>query len=386
MRKLLWVGDAACESGFARCTHKTLETLCKSWQVLVLGLNYLGDPHGYPYPIFPARTGGDFLGVNRLTAMIEGGKPDVIVIQNDPLHFHSYLEEMKPFLGKIPVVGAVAVDGLNCRGDVLNPLSDAIFWTQFGLDEARRGGYIGRASVIPLGVDLDIYKPIEKAEARKIAGLDMLDPDAFIVGFVGRNQPRKRIDLLIAAFAEWVKTSATKNAYLYCHVSPTGDVGWSLKQLIHYHLPEVIYGKRYISMEPDVWHGITEADMAITYNCFDVMATCSCEGFWLPGLEAMACGVPVIGPDWSALGDWPGDAMLKVPCPTSLATPGGSNAIHGVPDKEQLIWAMNELYSSNESLQTLRAAGLRKAAESRYRWAHIGKAFGQVLDSVYCVA
>jgi hypothetical protein len=39
----------------------------------------------------------------------------------------------RPFL-----VGAIAVDGKNCRGADLNGLDHVIFWTKFAEDEARK--------------------------------------------------------------------------------------------------------------------------------------------------------------------------------------------------------------------------------------------------------
>jgi len=45
MKKLLWIGDAACDSGFSNVTHSVLSFLHNSWDVSVLGVNYRGDPH-----------------------------------------------------------------------------------------------------------------------------------------------------------------------------------------------------------------------------------------------------------------------------------------------------------------------------------------------------
>jgi D-inositol-3-phosphate glycosyltransferase len=156
MRRLLWIGDAGCETGFARSTHKILETVYREWDVHVLGINYRGDPHDYPYPIYMAqRYPGDLFGIRRLQEMLQKVKPDLIVVQNDPWNFPSYMKR----LGETPVVGIVAVDGKNCRGRSLNGLKHAIFWTDFGEKEAKRGGYVGTSSVIPLGVDTEIYYP-----------------------------------------------------------------------------------------------------------------------------------------------------------------------------------------------------------------------------------
>jgi glycosyltransferase involved in cell wall biosynthesis len=360
-----------------------LDVLRRSWDVVALGLNYNGDPHRWPYPIFP--TGPDGFGLERLPAMVDGAKPDLIVIQNDPWNFPEYFNRLGERLNDIPVVGAVAVDGLNCRGEGMNPLSHAIFWTQFGFDQARIGGFTRPATVIPLGVDLDIYRPMDKMEARRELVLPKLPDDAFIVTFVGRNQPRKRLDLLIDYFASWVKTKGRENAWLYLHVAPTGDKGYGISNLMHYHLPLAQYGRRLLWLSPEVYHGASEEWMRLTYCASDVGVTCSQnEGFNLPMIESMACGIPQVAPDWAAHSStgWPGEALRKVDCTTFAATIGGANAIGGIPDKDDFIRALDHLYTLPNLRETLRERGLAKVAEPQFRWENIGLAWAKVLDGV----
>src|SRR5258708_32091701 len=86
-KRLLWVGDAGCPSGFALATHKILDELDYrlngDFDVTVLGINYNGDPHQYPYPMYAAFVGGDAFGVGRLISMCDTVKPDVTVVQPD---------------------------------------------------------------------------------------------------------------------------------------------------------------------------------------------------------------------------------------------------------------------------------------------------------------
>src|SRR5580765_6972456 len=105
MRRLLWIGDAACASGFARCTHYTLDALRQSWDIVVLGLNYMGDPHDYPYKIYPCFSGGDLFGIGRIPELVQKYRPEVVVIQNDPWNIPQY---MKPLVN-VPTVAALAV-------------------------------------------------------------------------------------------------------------------------------------------------------------------------------------------------------------------------------------------------------------------------------------
>jgi D-inositol-3-phosphate glycosyltransferase len=380
-RRLLWVGDAGVSSGFARATHYTCAALAESFDVSILGLNYRGDPHnvidpstGRPFDIYPCWPGGDMFGLGRIKELITKLGPSVIVVQNDPWNFQPYLERCTG----VPVVGAVAVDGKNCQGTELNGLAMAIFWTQFAEAEAKRGGYTGASTVIPLGVDLDIYKPLDKMEARARMRLNDILPkrglpeDAFIVGVVGRNQPRKRLDLTLEYFAEWVHSRQVDDAVLWLHVAPTGEKAYDLRQLANY------YGISNRIMTPTIEkiHGVTEDLMCRVYNIFDVMlSTSQGEGFGLPVFEGMACGIPQIVGDWSALGELTEDAAMKIWCSSTAVTPHGPNVIGGIPDRELCVHALDQMYRDYETRKMCRERGLRLVQQDRYRWENIGNTF-----------
>lgn len=379
--RLLWIGDAAVSSGFARATHQTLDTLRHHFDVAVLGLNYMGDPHPWPYPIYPCFSGGDLYGLGRVKELIHKHDPTVIVVQNDPWNFQAYLTET----GTVPVVGAVAVDGLNCRGKELNGLALAVFWTKFGEEQARIGDYTGPSAVIPLGVDLNIYKPQDSMAVRermnlhKIFSTRGVENDVFIVGVVGRNQPRKRLDLTIEYFAEWVHSRNVEDALLWLHVAPTGEQAFGLQQLGQY------YGisNQLVVPQIEMIHGITEESMSRVYNVFDVLfSTTQGEGFGLPMFESMACGTPVIAPAWSALDELLEDAAIKVPCTSTAATINAINVIGGIPDRQASLIALDDMYADKGTRQMYSERGLKLVAQNRYRWGNIGKAFNEVLQEV----
>jgi len=383
-KKFLWIGDAVCDSGFARATHYTVDRIRLVGNVEVLGINYRGDPHDYPYKIYPAWPGGDLHGVGRLEQIVPIVDPDVIVIQNDPWNIPFYTETLRVGSPKIKLVGMLAVDGANCRGGKknaltveglpdykkqgLNQLDLAMFWTQFGAEQARRGGYQGRTAVVPLGVDLNIYAPMDREEARTKIGLP-LPPGAFLVGNVNRNQPRKRMDLTLQYFAEWLHQFPNKDAFLFLHVAPTGESAYDLNQLSEY------FGLRgrVILSNPQAYHGLKEAQLSMLYSCFDVgISTTQGEGWGLPAMEMMACGVPQILPDWSAYGEWAKGAASLIPCTSNAVTFNEINVIGGVPDKQDFIDTLQEHYEDLDVRAHHSAEGLKLVAQPQYRWEHIG--------------
>jgi glycosyltransferase involved in cell wall biosynthesis len=387
--KVLWVGDAAVSSGFARCTHAVCDELHRAGhEVHVLGINYFGDPHGYPYKIWPCLNlhdhGRELFGTDRLPRMIERLEPDAVVLLNDPWNVPQYLRSIRDYtdakLRHGPIIGWLAVDAKNQRGAPLNDLDHVVVWTEFAADELRAGGYDGTPSVVPLGVDLDLFGPVDRQDARRIACPPGVPEDAFIVGVVGRNQPRKRLDLTIAYFADWVTRYNVDDAWLYLHVAPTGERSCDVLSLVHYHGVQ----SRVVLSEPDIGLGLPSGQMPAIYSAFDVyLSTTQGEGWGLPTLEAMACGVPCIVPDWSGLGSWTEDAAMKVACDsTALTAPMNAKAytVGGVPSAKAVVWALNITYRNPDHREHLRERGLVMA--TRYPWMATGVRFRQVLEGV----
>lgn len=393
-KKLLWVGDACCPSGFARATHEILDVVKDECDVTVLGLNYGGDPNPFPYHVYSCFPGGDPGGIGRLVWMCDLVKPDVIVLQNDGFNMPYYVQalrkktsEYQGDYAEVPIIAAVAVDGLNFRGAWLKGISHAIFWTQFALDEARAGGYEGPASVIPLGVDVETFYPVDKFQARIRRGWPEANQHSFVVGNVNRNQVRKRWDLTVRYFARWVKEYQPDDAWLYFHTAPTNDTGGpNVAQLVDFYQRHFNVKLNFASATPQAFYGDTEEQMRDTYNSFDVdVTTTQGEGMGLTTMEAMACAVPCILPEHSSFGKggWVDGAAEIVPCTSSAINPnGGLNILGGVVDEDGFVAALNRLYSSWELRKSVGQAGLARVTEQRFRWPEIGRAYLGVLEAV----
>ncbi len=373
--RLLWVGDAVVATGFERATRYTTRGLMNYWDVSILGLNHIGDPHDYLCKVFACRP--DPYGVARLPNLVKELKIDLVVIQNDVWNIPDYLEKIPG----VPVIGAIAVDARNVQGHMLNGLDGAVFWTKFGLAEAQDGGFTKPGAVIPLGVDRSIYQPMPKEHAFKILGFDGHGlEDKFIIGNVNRNQPRKRLDLLIKYFCRWISEYKVEDAYLFMHVAPTGDVGWDIPQLFKYYMNR--YGvadkKRLIIVSPEIGYGVPERVMNATYNAMTIQATTTYgEGMGLPILEGYACGKTAVFPYYSALGEWASPAGMGVLCDTEQVMWMNINTVGGLANEDKYIKALDRLYREKDLRASLEEKALALAARKEYDWFNIGEAFNQ---------
>lgn len=393
--KVVFVGDSpAVSTGFSRCTKAACDALhAAGHEVIVLGINHPGDyydPATIPYPIFRAHQpwdgGHDAHGAGRLPVLLARHRPDIVCILQDPWNIKPYFDAIdKGFEGldyTVPPIAAwLAVDSKNQFAKPLNRLASVAVWTQFAGKELEKGGYHGPWWTIPLGVDHQLYYPRDKAESRRLTGIT---ESGFFVGVVGRNQHRKRLDLVLEAFAEWINEYDVPDAYLLMHVAPTGDVGVNIRALSYY------YGltKRVILSEPKIGVGVVDTMMPHLYSSMDVFLSMSqAEGWNLPALEAMACGVPCVLPDFAAHGEhgWVGDdEALLVPCPTSAITaPMNTLAytIGGIPDREHTVDYLDCLYRTRETREFYANAGMNLS--KTLDWAKTGSMMVSWLESVH---
>lgn len=399
--RVLWVGDAVVSSGFSRCTHAVCDHLhSQNWDVHILGLNYFGDQHSYPYSIYPCYQpldgGRDYFGVSRLPLLIERLNPDIVVLLNDPWNVPAYLDSIEGFrkerkrqgveLSPLPkIVAWLAVDGKNQKGNQLNRLDAIATWTQFASDELTKGGCDRPSSVIPLGVDRSTFHPLDKSESRRLCCPDFVTHDSFVIGVVGRNQPRKRLDLAIQYFAEWVHSRQIDNAHLFLHIAPTGDKGCDIRSLCAYY--GLMGNQKVILSEPSIGYGESDINLNVIYNSLDVLlSTSQGEGWGLPILEAMACGVLTIAPDWSGVGDWAKGISLLCHCSTvapSAPLNSLTYTIGGIPDGKDVLRYLDLIYQNNlgyANLDQVRQNGFDLA--DRLSWDQTGKLFQEFLGSV----
>jgi D-inositol-3-phosphate glycosyltransferase len=375
--RLLLIGDVA-PTGFGRVASSILRPLSNVWDIAVLGLSYNGDPHPYPWRIYPAGADGDPYGANRLAPIVRRENPDVIIINSDPWVVGGYLDAASMIAVPPPIVAYMPVDSpCQIKKDLafkLNRLSMAIWYTQFGSNEAKRAGYKGSEAIIPHGIDLAKFHPMDRREARKAIGLNV-PTGAFVFGNVNRNQPRKRFDLTIDYFGAWLKENQKAPAYLYLHCAPHEGIGWDIPHLVD---SAGLKGRVFCPNMNMAGHRVMPEElMSAVFSACDVgITTTEGEGWGLCQAEGMACGVPQIVPHYSALGEWAKGAVEYVPV-TSIHAHSNypSGGIGGVASKRGFIEAMTRLYEDAERREELSKLGRSLVSRPEFKWSNIAAQF-----------
>lgn len=178
------------------------------------------------------------------------------------------------------------------------------------------------------------FKPIDNAnglnEVRSKYGL----PERKVILFVGVIEPRKNLVTLLRAF-EKLKDLHCE----YCLVI-AGATGWNYQDVF---AEEAKLGLKEHLFFPGF---IADEDLPLLYNLAEVFVYPSVyEGFGLPVLEAMACGVPVITSNVSSMPEVVGDVGLLVE-PTNV---------------EQLAQALARVLRDSSLRQRMRDNGLERS-------------------------
>jgi len=138
--------------------------------------------------------------------------------------------------------------------------------------------------VIPHGVDTDIYRPFH-AEEKKSLRERYGTGDGFVIGAVAANTKRKKLGRIIEAF-NLFEAHGGDGTLLIKTDREKGLDGTDL-----YDLSQRYGVKKKVLIIEETFG---ERRMAEIYNLMDLYITLSeWEGFCIPVVEAMACGVPV---------------------------------------------------------------------------------------------
>jgi glycosyltransferase involved in cell wall biosynthesis len=161
---------------------------------------------------------------------------------------------------------------------------------------------------VPHGVDTKIYKPAtyeEKMEFRDGLGIPR---DAFVIGMVAHNQYRKMVARLIDGFHKFLVDNPKSLLVLHC--LPKDVTGWDLVQIIKDRglTNNVVFTDKSSKGVADIH--VPESELRKLYCAFDIHAlSTGGEGFGIPIVEAMACGIPNVVTDYTSTREFLTDAV-----------------------------------------------------------------------------
>jgi len=211
--------------------------------------------------------------------------------------------------------------------------------------------------IIPCGVDPEVFHPIRQADARRTLGRDECER---LILFVGRIEQIKGIDVLLRAIGivfrgypelrDEICLLVVGGALDAEDAEAETDKIVELRRLVHEHRLEHTV---------DFVGSQDQPRLALFYNAADLCAVPSLtESFGLVALEAMACGIPVVGTRVGGL-----QTVIENDV-SGLLVPAGDDAALAEAMARMLL---------DPALRLRLAAGARERAKN-YSWRRVGEA------------
>jgi len=323
----------------------------RGYELVVEPMAFNGSFHLHYYPRF-----------GQLIARL---RPDIVHLDEEPYNFATW-HALRLARSKIPDRGRHGAKVLffswqnllrrypfpfsRFEHTVLQQADAAIVGSQASADVWRAKGYAGPIHVIPqFGVDPEIFgphppprpdghpSPLSRREASGEGGGAGVGGEAFTIGFAGRLVPEKGVDILLRAVAQLPDTTRV-------HIAGSGPERNRLQRL---------------ALQLGLRERVTIDALISSTHMPDYYAQLDClvlpsrtrpswkEQFGRVLIEAMACGIPVIGSTCGELPNVIGDAGLTFP----------------EEDVDALAARLRELMSNPALRETLAAQGRARVLE-----------------------
>ena len=202
------------------------------------------------------------------------------------------------------------------------------------------------------------FRRLERADAAPLLARLGLSPEVRVLAYVGGFSPHKNLALLLDVFRELQAQTRFTDVRLVLAGDFQGDVFYScyrqlVEQVVRAGLRDRVVFPGYLG----------DQDLVVLLNRAEALVLPSfCEGFGLPGVEAAACGTPVVATTESPLVELLGEGAI------------------GVDPNDRAGWynAIARILEDGKERDRIGAAGL--AAASRLSWQNSARQLIAIFD------
>lgn len=199
----------------------TLPDNNQEWQQIMQGLNQQDQM------IKQRDVGYGSFNIDRL---MKQEKPDVYIGIEDIWAFNGYSD--RKWWSKVRCVMHTTLDSLPILPDAFQAAEktkDFLVWAKFAENAMKAQGQ-KNVKTVHGAIESEKFFRLPQDKRMKLREANRIPPDAFIVGFVFRNQLRKSVVKMLQGFKEFTDQNPESNAYLLLHTH--WSEGWNIPERI----------------------------------------------------------------------------------------------------------------------------------------------------------
>jgi glycosyltransferase involved in cell wall biosynthesis len=248
-------------------------------------------------------------GFNKIHEYLETVNPDVVMIYNDPVTIHRFIESMKHEPGKSPYKLWLYLDQVYTG--IAVPVMEFLFKhadRMYAFSERWKKIMLSYGShpdvkVLEHAVDPIVFTNMNVQQRREIRRNMNIPEDAVVFLNANRNSQRKRLDLTIAGFVKILVNTPNAVLVLASNLSPQSGAFYDvqrvfLEELALEGLDPKMYANRCILIDTSPPQLLDDQAINQLYNISDIgINTSDGEGFGLCQLEHMYTGAPQLVTD-----------------------------------------------------------------------------------------
>jgi len=382
---LLLIGHAGIPTGFARVLQAIAARLADAFDVHWLGINLpnIVSPSA-AYTLHPNL--GSLHSAETLITLVREIRPDACLVLDEPWVCAQRIATLRAMVPSPRVLCYCAADEAQSLPANLLPtlaLADhlIVFTAAAGqlLSQSFAESSISTppVTIIPHGVDIDVFHPVSKLESRRaVFPQERGNDGGFLVLNANRNQPFKRIDLTLEGFAIFARDKPS-NVKLCLHMAsrPAALEETPLADRLG------IRDRMVFTNSPGPSHPHFDDDsLNLLYNACDIgINTSDREGWGLVSFEHAATGAPQIVSHLPALYELWQEAAILLPTQPAL-----SNQVLGrispTVDPRDVARVLDRLYGDQHARERYGNAALQNARAAKYRWDHIAAQWTRLME------
>lgn len=300
-------------TSIAKMLIGVLNKLYPEVDIVVIGLSYKNEEHNENARIVAARAFSDVPTMLHNIFLSGASIRAVIVALDVPLQAKllSWIRgNTRVPINETPYIGIFPIESPPVSlsfADALQDMDSVFTMTKFAVREIQKHGIV--AKLLPQAIKLDFWRQPSPAEREAARRKYFINEEDFVVLVVGDNQERKNLSAAIAGFSDFILDKNTivrdergfvsaadkkvDGAMMHIVTRINSPYGWDLTDLLF----------RYGVISDVELHdrGMPDEDLRDLFFAADVLlSTSKAEGLGLPILEALACGLNVIGVDGAA--------------------------------------------------------------------------------------